>query len=31
MSKGTSRNPSSEGNVGPGTNNNNAPAPGTKY
>jgi uncharacterized low-complexity protein len=25
---GTARNPSSEGNVGPGTNNNSGPAPG---
>lgn len=31
MSKGMSRNPSSQGNVGPGTDNNNAPPAGSKY
>jgi hypothetical protein len=28
MHKGMTRNPSSEGNVGPGTNNNSGPNPG---
>lgn len=31
MSRGTSRNPSSQGNVGPGTNNNNTTSTGSKY